>query len=143
MLLWLLMLKVRCFLHHCVLNRGTEHPNQALSRGDSRCQMVGRLHLKMHDVARSVALQVLTLVTLSSAMGVQEVVRGEDLLTSTARQLLLYESLQWQPPTWCHTPLVCNAQGHRLAKRADGLSIRELRQAGMSPEQVLAIRQMP
>ncbi len=85
----------------------------------------------------------LAVVADDYAMEIQEVVRGEDLLTSTARQLLIYEALHWQPPTWCHTPLVCNAQGHRLAKRADGLSIRELRQAGMSPDQVLAIRQIP
>ena len=85
----------------------------------------------------------LAVVADDYAMEIQEVVRGEDLLTSTARLLLIYEALHWQPPTWCHTPLVCNAQGHRLAKRADGLSIRELRQVGMSPDQVLAIRQIP
>jgi glutamyl/glutaminyl-tRNA synthetase len=71
------------------------------------------------------------------AMEIAEVVRGADLLTSTARQILLYEALGWQPPAWCHAPLVCDASGRRLAKRTAGLAIRELREAGWSPEEVL------
>jgi glutamyl/glutaminyl-tRNA synthetase len=71
------------------------------------------------------------------AMQIEEVVRGEDLLTSTARQLLLYEALGWPPPDWCHTPLVCDAAGHRLAKRTSGLTIRDLRAAGKSPKELL------
>jgi glutamyl/glutaminyl-tRNA synthetase len=72
------------------------------------------------------------------AMAIEEVVRGEDLLTSTARQILLYEALGWQPPDWCHAPLVCDAAGNRLAKRAGSLSIRALRAAGRTPADVLA-----
>ena len=69
----------------------------------------------------------LAVVADDHAMEIEEVVRGEDLLTSTARQLLLYEALGWTPPAWCHTPLVCDADGHRLAKRSGGLTIRDLR----------------
>jgi glutamyl/glutaminyl-tRNA synthetase len=80
----------------------------------------------------------LAVVADDHAMEIEEVVRGADLLTSTARQLLLYEALGWTPPAWCHTPLVCDAAGNRLAKRTGGLAIRDLRAAGKKPEEVLA-----
>mgnify|MGYP003334363559 CR=1 FL=1 len=79
----------------------------------------------------------LAVVADDHAMEIAEVVRGEDLLTSTARQLLLYEALGWQPPAWCHAPLVRDAAGHRLAKRTGGLAIRELREKGVAPSDVL------
>jgi glutamyl-tRNA synthetase len=72
-------------------------------------------------------------------MDIEEVVRGSDLLTSTARQLLLYESLGWDAPTFCHAPLVCDDAGRRLAKRSGGLAIRELRARGLSPHDVLTL----
>ncbi len=78
----------------------------------------------------------LAVVADDHAMEVAEVVRGADLLTSTARQILLYESLGWLPPAWCHAPLVCDAAGNRLAKRTAGLAIRDLRDAGLSPAAV-------
>lgn len=59
----------------------------------------------------------LAVVADDHAMAVTEVVRGEDLLLSTARQLLLYRALGWQPPAWYHCPLVRDADGNRLAKR--------------------------
>ena len=68
---------------------------------------------------------------------ITEVVRGADLLTSTARQILLHEALGQPPPRWFHCPLVCDASGQRLAKRSAGLSIRELRAAGHSPEALI------
>jgi glutamyl-tRNA synthetase len=70
-------------------------------------------------------------------MGITEVVRGADLLLSTARQLLLYRALGWTAPTWAHAPLIHDADGKRLAKRTAGLSIRELSQKGKTPEEVL------
>jgi glutamyl-tRNA synthetase len=79
----------------------------------------------------------LAVVADDHAMDIQEVVRGEDLLTSTARQILLYEALGWTPPAWCHAPLVCDAAGNRLAKRAGGLAIRDLRAQGLGPADVL------
>jgi glutamyl-tRNA synthetase len=72
-----------------------------------------------------------------AAMGVTEVVRGADLLTSTARQTLVHRALASAPPAWFHCPLAVDAQGRRLAKRTAGLSIRELRAAGKSPRDVL------
>ena len=80
----------------------------------------------------------LAVVTDDHAMGVTEVVRGADLLLSTARQLLLYRALGWTSPAWAHAPLVLGADGQRLAKRAPGLSLRDLRQKGWAPEEVLS-----
>jgi len=79
----------------------------------------------------------LAVVADDHAMEIAEVVRGADLLTSTARQILLYEALGWTPPAFCHAPLVCDASGQRLAKRTGGLAIRELREAGWTPKEVL------
>jgi glutamyl-tRNA synthetase len=70
-------------------------------------------------------------------MRITEVVRGEDLLLSTARQLLVYRALNAAPPAWYHSPLLRDAEGRRLAKRHAPLSIRTLREQGMTPEQVL------
>jgi len=85
----------------------------------------------------NLAAYELAVVADDHAMEIAEVVRGADLLTSTARQILLYEALGWTPPAFCHAPLVCDASGHRLAKRTGGLAIRELREAGWTPEEVL------
>jgi glutamyl-tRNA synthetase len=79
----------------------------------------------------------LAVVADDHAMGITEVVRGADLLLSTARQLLLYRALGWSAPTWAHAPLIVDADGRRLAKRTAGLSIRELRAAGRTPAEVL------
>ncbi|NCG09370.1 MAG: tRNA glutamyl-Q synthetase [Verrucomicrobia bacterium] len=76
----------------------------------------------------------LAVVVDDAAMGITEVVRGEDLLISTARQLLLYEALQCPAPEFYHAPLVVDRNGQRLAKRHRSLSLRELRVAGHSPE---------
>ena len=80
----------------------------------------------------------LAVVADDHAMEIAEVVRGEDLLTSTARQILLYESLGWTAPAFCHVPLVRDAAGRRLAKRTGGLAIRDLRARGFSPADVLS-----
>jgi glutamyl/glutaminyl-tRNA synthetase len=79
----------------------------------------------------------LAVVADDVAMGITEVVRGEDLLRSTARQLLIYRALRAEPPAWFHTPLVRDDDGKRLAKRHAPLSIRQLREQGVSPEEIL------
>jgi glutamyl/glutaminyl-tRNA synthetase len=81
----------------------------------------------------------LAVVADDAAMGITEVVRGEDLLRSTARQLLVYRALGLTPPEWRHVPLVRDAEGRRLAKRHQALAVRELRSRGYSPEEVLAM----
>lgn len=70
-------------------------------------------------------------------MQITEVVRGADLLLSTARQILLYRALGWNLPAWYHCPLVLDEHGERLAKRYDALSIRALRAQGKRPAEVL------
>lgn len=69
--------------------------------------------------------------------GVNEVFRGDDLLASTPRQLLLLRALGLREPAWFHVPLVLDAAGRRLAKRADDLSLESLRQAHADPRAVL------
>lgn len=71
-------------------------------------------------------------------MCITEVVRGADLLLSTARQILLYRALEAVPPRWFHCDLVLDEQGERLAKRSDAVSIRALRDRGAQPEAVRA-----
>jgi glutamyl-tRNA synthetase len=75
----------------------------------------------------------LAVVVDDAAMKINEVVRGEDLLTSTARQILLYRALGLEPPGFYHCGLVRDQAGERLAKRHDALSLRGLRQQGISP----------
>src|SRR6185369_16305341 len=77
----------------------------------------------------------LAVVVDDAAMRITEVVRGTDLLRSTARQLLLYKALGLQPPAFYHCPLVVDERGIRLAKRHDSLSLRTLRQRGLKPEE--------
>ncbi len=81
----------------------------------------------------------LACVVDDAAMQITEVVRGADLLKTTARQLLLYQALGLAAPDWYHCPLVAGANGRRLAKRADAVSIRALREAGHTPAEVLAM----
>jgi glutamyl-tRNA synthetase len=67
-------------------------------------------------------------------MQMTEVVRGADLIASTFRQLVLYRALGWVAPAFFHCPLVVNERGERLAKREDALSIRALRERGVTPK---------
>ena len=75
----------------------------------------------------------LAVVVDDEAMRITEVVRGADLLRSTARQLLLIEALGYATPLYFHCPLVRDEQRRRLAKRHDALSLRGLREQGTDP----------
>jgi glutamyl/glutaminyl-tRNA synthetase len=81
----------------------------------------------------------LAVVVDDAAMQITEVVRGADLLKSTARQLLLLRALGLPTPAYYHCDLVRDESGTRLAKRHDALSLRTLREQGHTPEQVLAM----
>jgi glutamyl-queuosine tRNA(Asp) synthetase len=76
----------------------------------------------------------LAVVVDDAAMGITEVVRGADLLVSTARQILLYRALNLRIPEFYHCHLVRDETGKRLAKRHDALSLRKLREQGATPE---------
>ena len=78
----------------------------------------------------------LAVVVDDAAMRITEVVRGADLLKSTARQILLLRALEFSIPNYYHCDLVRDEAGLRLAKRHDSLSIRKLRSLGRTPEQV-------
>src|SRR5512140_665086 len=80
--------------------------------------------------ADGIAAYQLAVVVDDAAMGVTEVVRGDDLLGSTARQLLLYRALGLPAPRFAHVPLVNGDDGARLAKRHAALSLDELRARG-------------
>ncbi len=81
----------------------------------------------------------LAVVVDDAAMGVTEVVRGDDLLASTARQILLYRALGAPPPRFAHVSLVVGPDGERLAKRHGALSLGDLRRRGVDPRRVVAL----
>lgn len=78
----------------------------------------------------------LAVVVDDAMMGMTEVVRGCDLLLSTAQQLYLYRLLGFEPPRYAHVPLLCNADGQRLSKRDRSLNMEELR-SRFTPEQIV------
>jgi len=80
----------------------------------------------------------LACVVDDAAMQITEVVRGADLLVSTARQILLYRALGLTPPTYFHCELMLDENGRRLAKRHDALSLRTLRLRGIAPAELRA-----
>jgi len=85
----------------------------------------------------------LAVVVDDAADGITEVVRGADLLLSTSRQLLLYRALGLADavPAFRHTPLLRDASGRRLAKRDAALSVRALRERGLTPSDVFGLVQ--
>jgi glutamyl-tRNA synthetase len=88
--------------------------------------------------ARTPAYQ-LAVVVDDAAQGITEVIRGDDLVASTPRQLLLYQALGLAPPRFTHVPLVVGADGRRLAKRHGDTRLAALRQAGVAPEDLVGL----
>jgi len=87
--------------------------------------------------AGAVAYQ-LAVVLDDARQGVTEVVRGDDLLSSAARQWLVQQALGLPHPKWWHIPLVTDAHGRRLAKRSDDVSLARIRAAGIDPRVLVA-----
>lgn len=79
----------------------------------------------------------LAVVVDDAATGVTEVLRGDDLLVSTPRQLLLYQLLELSAPKFVHVPLVVGEDGLRLAKRHGDTSLAHFRKLGVGPGQIL------
>ena len=94
---------------------------------------VGDFVLKRRDGLYAYQLAV---VVDDLVMGIDDVVRGADLLASTARQIQLVEALGGTPPEYAHVPLMVNARGEKLSKRDRGLTLRSLRESGLRPEAV-------
>lgn len=81
----------------------------------------------------------LAVVVDDHAMGITEVLRGDDLLPSAYRQLELYEFFGWQAPRFAHVPLVVGTDGRRLAKRHGDTRLSTLRDAGVQPERLVGL----
>lgn len=81
----------------------------------------------------------LAVVVDDAAMGITEVVRGRDLLTSTFVQLQLYEQLGLLAPSYTHVPMLITPDGRRLSKRDRDLDLGALRQNGISAERLIGI----
>jgi len=79
----------------------------------------------------------LAVVVDDAQMKITEVVRGADLLKSTARQILIFRALGFPVPVYYHGDLVRDERGQRMAKRHDAASLRHLRKTGLTPAQVL------
>lgn len=79
----------------------------------------------------------LAVVVDDALMGVNQVVRGSDLLGSTARQIWLGRTLGYSTPEYCHVPLLCAPDGRRLSKRESDLTLRALRESGVKPEEIV------
>jgi glutamyl-tRNA synthetase len=88
---------------------------------------------------REAAGYMLGVVVDDARMGITEVLRGDDLLPATPRQLLLYRALGLTAPAFVHVPLVVGPDGRRLAKRHGDTRIATLREQGMPPQQVVGM----
>ena len=80
----------------------------------------------------------LAVVVDDAHQGVNEVFRGDDLLASTPRQILLQRALGLTEPAWFHAPLVLDPEGRRLSKREDDLSLETLRHTGVDPRAIVS-----
>ena len=109
-----------------------------------RVTIVDRLHGEVTAVVDDVVLRRndgvpaynLAVVVDDADQGVEEVVRGDDLLTSTPRQAHLADLLGLPRPTWAHVPLVLGPDGERLAKRHGAVTLADLAAQGIGPERV-------
>lgn len=81
----------------------------------------------------------LAVVVDDALSGVNQVVRGNDILVSTPRQIALCRLLGYPQPTYAHLPLLCDENGERLAKRHASLSLCSLRDAGVAPERIIGL----
>ena len=67
-------------------------------------------------------------------MGITHVIRGDDHLTNTFRQVQIYQAMGWAPPRFAHIPLIHGADGAKLSKRHGAVSVLEFREQGYLPE---------
>jgi glutamyl-tRNA synthetase len=105
--------------------------------GDRRlepCRLGGDFVVARSGVGPSYQLAV---VHDDATMGVTEVIRGDDLVPSTPRQILLYQALGWDPPAFGHVPLAVGPDGRRLAKRDGSIKLASLRDAGVDPRRLV------
>ena len=119
-------------------------PKQSLIRFEDRIhgQVAVDVALDCGDfvVARknTEAAYQLAVVVDDGDFGINEVLRGDDLLRSTARQILLFRALGFSEPVWIHVPLVCGEDGRRVAKRHGDTRIASYRRRGIKAEEMIA-----
>lgn len=97
-------------------------------------QVGGDFLVGRHTLGPSYQLAV---VTDDATMGVSQVIRGLDLVTSTPRQILLYRALGWNVPRFGHVTLAVTSDGRRLAKREGSIKLAALRQQGVDPRRLV------
>lgn len=103
-------------------------------RSDDVASTIGDFVLRRADMVPAYQLAV---VIDDAEMRISHVVRADDLLTSTARQILLYRALGWNTPSFAHVPLVVGPDGVRLSKRHGAIGIGALRARGLTPSSVV------
>ena len=103
-------------------------------RGSEPGRIAGDFVIRKRDGGPAYQLAV---VVDDAAMGISEVLRGDDLVASTPRQLLLYRALDLRPPAFAHVPLLVGPDGKRLAKRHGDTSLRYLRARGTTAEELV------
>ncbi len=99
-------------------------------------QQVGDFVVRRAD---GVASYQLAVVVDDALAGVTDVLRGDDLLSSTPRQLQLLEALGFAAPRYAHVPLLLQPDGKRLAKREGGWTVAGLRERGVSGERIVGL----
>jgi glutamyl-tRNA synthetase len=127
--------------------RAVRPPALRLHSGDASVSFTDVLHGVVSGVTGDVVLRRndgvpaynVAVVVDDAAQGITEVVRGDDLLMATPAQVLLQQLLGLPTPTYAHVPLVVGADGERLAKRHGAVTLYELEQQGMTPEEVRAM----
>jgi glutamyl-tRNA synthetase len=119
-------------------------PDKTVRLEDSVCGL--QLYSAPHEVGDFVVKRAdgewayqLAVVVDDIAMNITEVVRGEDLLQSTAAQLLLYEALGATPPIFAHVPLLADKTGLRMSKRKGSLTLTSLRDTGVKPQRLVGL----
>ncbi len=97
-------------------------------------EVSGDFVLARHELGAGYMLAV---VMDDAAMGINQIVRGDDLLCATPRQILIYRALGLEVPEYIHLPLVVGPDGRRLAKRHGDTRVSFFREAGVSPEKII------
>jgi glutamyl-tRNA synthetase len=110
-----------------------------LVAGSRRCNVARDLGDFVVYKADGTPAYQLAVVVDDHAMGVTEVLRGDDLLPSAFRQLELYERFGWEAPRFAHVPLVVGPDGRRLAKRHGDTRLALLREAGVPAERLVGL----
>ena len=70
-------------------------------------------------------------------MSITHVMRAQEWISSTPMHIIMYEAFGWEPPVYCHLPMVLGQDGHKLSKRHGATSVNEFRKGGYLPEALI------